>query len=431
MRVTASAEVESCCPPVLLVTGGSGGTSRYRCDHPAEQLAIYGIQSASVLSTDPTLRERAERSAVVVFHRVPGDRYIQTVIAEARKSGSLILCDTDDLVFEPSLLYWIGGMNQGARIELALRRLMMRELRDAIHCADGCIVSTEFLAERIRAIGHPAWVLRNAFSLEMLSYSEQARARRTTSREKLVIGYASGTPSHDKDFEVAAPALREILAQHREAELWIVGHLQLGAEWNVLDDRIRRLSPVPWQELPAILAQFDVNIAPLESGNPFCRAKSEVKWMEAALVGVPTVASRTDAFEHAIEQGKTGLLAASPDEWLDYLETLARDPDLRHKMGEQSREAALVSYPPAVRGRELIQTLNAIGELVHGRRLWPEPAMSTVAQWQPVPAYDTEVAVRAPALLRALHSLRNHGLLFFLLQSLVFILKHMPWRKRP
>ena len=65
-----------------------------------------------------------------------------------------------------------------------------------------------------------------------------------------------------------------------------------------------------WQGLPNIVAQIDINLAPLELDNPFCQAKSEIKFTEAALVGVPTVASPTQAFVYAMRDGEDGLLAA-------------------------------------------------------------------------------------------------------------------------
>ena len=51
-------------------------------------------------------------------------------------------------------------------------------------------------------------------------------------------------------------------------------------------NRIEWRLMVPVERLAEELARFDINLAPLEVGNPFCEAKSELKYFEAALVDV-------------------------------------------------------------------------------------------------------------------------------------------------
>jgi glycosyltransferase involved in cell wall biosynthesis len=131
-------------------------------------------------------------------------------------------------------------------------------------------------------------------------------------------------------------------------------------EFEPLQDRIKRIPLTPWRELPRVLSAFDINLAALEMGNPYCRAKSELKYFEAAIVGVPTIASRMDAFTHAIEHGVNGLLAGNTAEWVADLEALINDESYRRAIGERAREHVYQNYHPQVRGQELIQTLDAV-----------------------------------------------------------------------
>ena len=55
-----------------------------------------------------------------------------------------------------------------------------------------------------------------------------------------------------------------------------------------------------------LLHQLDINLAPLEE-SLFNEAKSENKWMEAALVKVPTIASNVGAFK-VINNNEDGIL---------------------------------------------------------------------------------------------------------------------------
>ena len=67
--------------------------------------------------------------------------------------------------------------------------------------------------------------------------------------------------------------------------------------------------------MPQVLANLDVNLAPLEPGSIFNEGKSAIKWMEAALAGTPTVASATASFVGAIDSWRSGVLAVDLDDW--------------------------------------------------------------------------------------------------------------------
>lgn len=56
-----------------------------------------------------------------------------------------------------------------------------------------------------------------------------------------------------------------------------------------------------------IASSFDINLAPLEMDNLFCRAKSEIKFVEAGLLGISTIASRIDPVEQSIIDHHDGL----------------------------------------------------------------------------------------------------------------------------
>lgn len=73
---------------------------------------------------------------------------------------------------------------------------------------------------------------------------------------------------------------------------------------------------VDWKKLPSLIAEVDINLAPLEQ-SIFNEAKSENKWVEAALVKVPTVASNVGAFQRMIVSGETGILCDTEEEWVE------------------------------------------------------------------------------------------------------------------
>jgi hypothetical protein len=96
--------------------------------------------------------------------------------------------------------------------------------------------------------------------------------------------------------------------------------------------------------LPSELARFDISLAPLETGNPFCEAKSELKYFESALAGSCVIASPTEPFAAAIRHGETGFLARDEDEWYDAMHLLIANASLREEMSAVALRSVLWPY---------------------------------------------------------------------------------------
>lgn len=92
------------------------------------------------------------------------------------------------------------------------------------------------------------------------------------------------------------------------------------------------------------IAQVDINLVPLELGNSFCEAKSELKFIEAGVVGVPTIASATGTYQYAIKNGIDGYVAQNNQEWEKYLQELIDDSELRKKMGQNAKKKVIDHY---------------------------------------------------------------------------------------
>jgi glycosyltransferase involved in cell wall biosynthesis len=66
--------------------------------------------------------------------------------------------------------------------------------------------------------------------------------------------------------------------------------------------------------------------------------------IEAGLMGVPTVASRTGTFEEAITDGTDGFVAGTDEEWYQKLKTLVTNIELRQQMSRAARTTTLARY---------------------------------------------------------------------------------------
>lgn len=336
-------------------------TSLYRCVHLQEQLRALGRETALVDWFDEAKIdvESALRFDVIVLYRLPMSQSIERLIKLARESGKPVIFDTDDLIFEPELTAWQRAVQNLSASDQAQHLEGVRRYLTTLLACDAVTVATPALSELARQRGRRTFVHRNSLGREMRELADElcAERRNPAAGSKVVIGYGSGTATHDVDFGEAAPALEKVLARFPETELWIAGPLTLPASLVQLGERVRRFPLTNWQNWFRSMARMDIALAPLELGNIFCRAKSEIKFVEAGALGLPVVASKIDPYENSITNGQDGFLATNESEWIESLTALVQNPQLRAQIGAAARATVMRNYSPEARTADLAKLL--------------------------------------------------------------------------
>jgi hypothetical protein len=90
----------------------------------------------------------------------------------------------------------------------------------------------------------------------------------------------------------------------------------------------------------------DIGIAPL-GGDDFDRCKSELHWLEYAMVGAAFIGERFkygEAPYSMVRNGVDGLLVKGRQEWYDALKSLVRSKDLREQLSGAAKERVLKEY---------------------------------------------------------------------------------------
>ena len=267
-------------PLIAFVSGFPGTPSEtYRVFHPISVLKEFFEIFATTEADLPKHHAEIESAAILVLFRVGMNEYLFAVIEQAQANGCLVIYDADDLIFDPAIgsPRFIDGLRHFPAEDHASFRGTMDRARRIVGAVDACTMSTPYLAGKVEELGKTAFVLPNGMNVTMLNWYDNARAApRGQSDGKLRIGYASGTRTHERDFAVAKGALLHILKTRDNVLLTIVGTLDLEVhpEFAEVDNKIERREFVPHAELPFELMRFDINVAPLEIGNPYCEAKS-------------------------------------------------------------------------------------------------------------------------------------------------------------
>jgi glycosyltransferase involved in cell wall biosynthesis len=355
---------------VLFLTGIDGAPLRYRVRHLAEQLAEAGIDSRTFYHSDERALVAARGADMIVLFRAPYSVTVAAVIAEARRRRVPVIFSVDDLVFRPELLDDAPALGHTRPEIVAGFRQSVESYARSFAASDYFLGSTEALVAAAEEGGRTAFLHRNGIGSEQLACAARARAAMLASHaaangngtRPLRVGFLSGTDTHDRDLAAIAAPLRRTLERFPAARLVIGGPVAVPAELEGLGERLERWPFVPWSELPARLASLDVNLAPLELPNAFNQAKSEVKYLEAGLVEVPTVASPSDAFRTATRDGATGLLAPDEDAWERALASLLADGHARGTLARRARRDVFFRYGPRVQDAGLLAILDEIAE---------------------------------------------------------------------
>ncbi|HEY3780716.1 MAG TPA: glycosyltransferase [Fimbriimonadaceae bacterium] len=305
--------------------------TRYRCLNLIEQLESAGWTAKFSYRYAPgpiTIDED-----VIVLNRVLLDDPIRELIERLKAAGKAVVFGVDDLIFSGD---WAD--KERAEAEPRLAEAVWRETmgyveqsKETMMLCDSALVSTQYLAERSTGLGKEAALLRNTLSNELWLISQGVT--RAASSEKVVLGYFSGTRTHNLDFDSIAAPLARVLENFAQAELMIVGPVATPALLLPFENRVDRRDVVEWRQLPAMLVQVDINLAPLDLSLAFNHGKSHLKWLESAAVGVPTVASRTLELSSSIDEGVDGFTAVGAEDWFNAIGQLIQDRGLRESLG--------------------------------------------------------------------------------------------------
>jgi len=343
----------------------------YRVEQKLEQFARIGIAvdcfemrgAAALCQSLPALD-------FLIIYRLPTTPALLDIVSEARRIGVPLLYETDDLLFDADAF---PGQREdypadfGAE-EYAELLILPPMYLHAMALCDRVITSTPALMQRAcEMLGHR----RVAVHANGLDDRHQRAAARVTearygseggNRAGFRLFYGSGTKAQQSDFTALADqVLSPFLALHPDASLTVAGEVELPHSLRRLSEQVRRLAPQGLEDYWAALAAADVFLAPL-TRNAFNDCKSAIKWLEAANLGVATIASGTPAFDSVIDSGTDGFLCTIPNDWREALELLAAAPHRAAEMGAAARSRAHADFCP----EKLDNSLAAIMASLHG-----------------------------------------------------------------
>lgn len=324
---------------VLALSADEGGCEYYRIKQPARVVRELGVDIEVSHSVDvraeigrdglTTVHEILSDADVIIMQR-PLDNSFTSLIKQAKRQGITTVVELDDdyeMISEANIAYReVNGKKTSGP----------HWLRAATETADHVTVSTPAL-EKYAPHGRVS-VLRNCVPA---SFFEAPPAYELHEGIPPVIGWSGTVGTHPYDLQEAGRVVGDVLEKNN-LDFYVVG--DGGNVERNLDIRTGRMQASGWVDVNdyhKYLLGMTVGIVPLEI-TPFNQAKSSLKGMEMAAMGIPFIASPTREYLR-LEAYGVGKTARNPSEWRRHLQRWIDRPAELRRDAERYRDTVQLS----------------------------------------------------------------------------------------
>lgn len=325
---------------------------RYRVSHQMEQLVLNGYTCDEIFFENVDLKQVRMYSCFIIF-RAPYKEKLGEFISLAHSWNKKVFYDIDDLVIDTKYTDQIEYVKNLDSLNKARYDSDVMKNKKLLELCDGCITTTLALKNELEKYNSNVFMNRNTASIEMVNFSQNVEKKES---DFVHIGYFSGSITHNADFEMIKPVLKDVLCTKENVRLHVVGELNLPKDLEIYSSKIEVHPFMDYKKLPNLISQMDINLAPL-TNTIFNEAKSEIKWIEASLVKTCTIASNLGAFKEMVQNGKTGILCADLDEWKVKLNELIDNKELRDILASNAYTYCLKYCTTMYTGNHLVMYL--------------------------------------------------------------------------
>lgn len=347
--------------PKLLILANKSGCAYWRLYQPSQYMQKNGLAEVRFID----LRETTYRDLgtdlkwcdIVVSTGLMGTSEL-AMIRQYQSMGLKVAIDYDDLYFNASPFnpayrhvgteeiqvkdpttgdvqyLWKDGKNG---FDLKANQVKFHAYTAILNEADLITTTTLYLKNAMTEVGggreDNIRVIPNAIDFTQWKPVDGVREKLPG---KFRFGWA-GSASHGEDWLFIRPVLIDFLKKHKDAVFVIIGdtHIDIKKAHPEIADQIEWY---PFSDLweghyPMRMGMLglDCAIAPL-ADLEFNRCKSPLKFAEYTAFGWPTIAQKMEPYSSHIIGGETGLLADTPESWINALEAMYSNPSLRSKL---------------------------------------------------------------------------------------------------
>jgi glycosyltransferase involved in cell wall biosynthesis len=257
-----------------------------------------------------------------------------------------IVFDFDDAIFLPSV-------SDANRLIAALKQ--PGKVRTIVRRSDHVIVGNDYLAAFAHRYNDAVTVIPTSVDLARFVSRIDRGSSNGGSGRPPVIGWI-GTPTTGAYLRTLTPVF-QALAARRPFVLRISGTAEPVSIPGV------QVENAPWslEREVELFNTCDVGVYPLPDDD-WSRGKCGFKAIQFMACGVPVVSSAVGVNREIVDDGHTGFLASSHEEWVTKLDRLLSEPDLRRRFAEAGRRTIAERYSLEVNAPKLAATLRGVAK---------------------------------------------------------------------
>lgn len=286
---------------------------------------MYGMDSFVMMDIDNILR--CKLFDVVVVQRILP--FLDVLRKKCNKYGIKLVYETDDDL--------LGVEPNSPSYEYVNR--VSDSIKNFIDASEVITVTTPTLASKFDE--NKTVIISNYYVDSVFDIKEDIKTE-----GKLKLGYY-GTLTHSKDLFLIKNVILKLKEKY-DFDFEVIGGFN--ASDNVDESWFKAVELPPdnmnFEKFMGWLSKtidWDIALVPLED-SPFNQCKSELKFIELAVLGLPGVYSDMCVYNNVVTDGIDGFLAANDDEWIKKIEMLILDNDLRKNMRNNALNKVLRDY---------------------------------------------------------------------------------------
>lgn len=235
---------------------------------------------------------------------------------KAFNSGAKVIFDFDDSI-------WLADTSPGNKKFEFVKQ--PQKFFKNLQFADVVIAGNDYLKQK--AISYN----KNTFVIPTTIDTNFHKPIYKNISDKIIIGW-SGSVSTIKHFEDLIPVLQQIQSKYKNVEVKVIG------QKNYFNSKIK-LTSVAWSAETEIqeLNTIDIGIMPIPD-DEWAHGKCGLKGLAYMACGIATVMSNVGVNKSIINHKQNGMLCTTHKEWIEVLEELILNKNIRIELGKQGRK---------------------------------------------------------------------------------------------